>query len=319
MTRKLKPLPSDEAYAAFRADEQAAKRSARFNSGKVFRAKYPGRNRVMAKEDALDHAYRAHVRERDNLIERYPCSQPYMIQAVGLPSATRYLATRWSDQPLSTSRVQLELQSRCRKCDNCLLHRRRLWAARAVDEVAASNRTWFGTLTVNPVERFLISNRAAIAAMRAGHGNWHAMDRTNQFRYLVKEASPVITKYLKRVRKIAGVPLRYLLVSEAHEDGFPHFHMLVHEPGGPVRKAVLDAQWLLGFSRWKLVEQGNDKGAYYVCKYLSKSNLTRVRASLRYGTTQLVAASTERMLNATRLIGGEKNPLPLKQAKKAEY
>src|SRR3546814_2282418 len=51
---------------------------------------------------------------------------------------------------------------------------------------------------------------------------------------------------------LTGVPLRYLLVVEPHDDGFPHFHILMHEQDSPVRKALLEEQWRSGFSHWRL-------------------------------------------------------------------
>lgn len=94
-----------------------------------------------------------------------------------------------------------------------------------------------------------------------------------------------ITKYLKRVRKKSGAPLRYILVAEAHKSGLPHYHMLIHEcdPSRQVRHKDLTAAWSWGFTRFKLVETSNT--AWYVCKYLSKAQLARVRASVRYGLT----------------------------------
>lgn len=81
---------------------------------------------------------------------------------------------------------------------------------------------------------------------------------------------------------------------EAHKSGDPHLHILVHEPEGPVTKALLEKQWNLGFSHWRLV--GADrKAAVYACKYLGKEALTRVRASFRYGQGYAVARITERL------------------------
>ena len=44
----------------------------------------------------------------------------------------------------------LEIRARCRKCDACARWRGRQWTARAITETTRSQRTWFGTLTLNP-------------------------------------------------------------------------------------------------------------------------------------------------------------------------
>jgi hypothetical protein len=97
------------------------------------------------------------------------------------------------------------------------------------------------------------------------------------------EISKEITRYIKRVRHHSRASLRYLVVTEAHKSGDPHYHMLLHEVSQdePVRKAILKDCWDLGFTHHKLVE--NERHASYVCKYLSKSMSARVRASQRYG------------------------------------
>src|SRR3546814_8298459 len=91
----------------------------------------------------------------------------------------------------------------------------------------------------------------------------------------------LVRSWLKRVRSVTGVPLRYLLVVEPHDDGFPHFHILMHEQDSPVRKALLEEQWRSGFSHWRLVKNEDPRSVYYACKYLTKSHQTRVRASRR--------------------------------------
>lgn len=266
------------------------------------RTKYPGRNRVLHREDAADAVWRQYMREESGKHDRYACTDPYIIYGIGLPSASDAMRRYW--QGKTSGRVPVEFPNRCRKCENCLLHRRRLWAARAYDEMLASSRTWFGTLTFNPECRFLTECHASGAAKMAGLGEWRSMEPSNQYKYLADTASVEVTKYLKRVRKNSGVPLRYLLVAEAHKDGFPHFHLLLHEQSGPVRKARLEEWWLSGHSHWRLVDASDRKAAYYVCKYLSKDIRTRVRASVRYGRAHMVGRLTECMQGATRALAG---------------
>ena len=97
------------------------------------------------------------------------------------------------------------------------------------------------------------------------------------------EVGREVTRYLKRVRKESGARVRYLLVAERHKSGQPHLHIMVHEADQerPVRYATLANQWKLGFVHFKLAQ--DTKTAAYVCKYISKALLARVRASLRYG------------------------------------
>lgn len=271
--------------------------------------RYPGRDLVMSRQDAADIRYRQ-LRPEDfsGTRERFECERPYIIHALGLPSRVETINAQW--QPGKwPGKVPVEVGNRCRRCDNCLKHRRRLWTARAIDELKASNRTWFGTLTVAPHERFKAQVYASQRATRRGHGNWHSMTAPDQYEHLHSVLSPEVTKWLKRVRKAAAAPLRYLLVSEAHRDGFPHFHLLLHEPALPVTKRVLESNWRLGFSQFRLVQEQDPRSAYYACKYLAKEARTRVRASLHYGRGQFVARSTERMQAVTRAMRGSPPPV----------
>lgn len=160
----------------------------------------------------------------------------------------------------------IDIGTPCRKCTVCLKNRSKLWTKRARYEIIHSQRTWFATLTINPYWRFQFS-------LRSGSRNFHASHR---------EISKEITKYFKRLRK-AGLKFRYLCVTEAHKDGYPHIHMLMHEGATPLRKAELQHEWQFGYSSFKLVK---DPGAVgYVTKYLTKDSRTRVRASQHYGLT----------------------------------
>lgn len=260
---------------------------------------------LTSRETASDIAYRALCPDQfSGTRERFACVAPIALPLKGLPSPLDVIAQQWEDGPWRLSPVITELSVRCRKCENCLKHRKRLWAARAIDEVNASNRTWFGTLTVNPAERFRCQLLAEQWLLSRGHGAWSKQEPDNKFKALVKVLGAEITKWLKRVRKASGAPLRYLLVSEAHKDGFPHFHLLIHEQALPVTERTLRRQWRLGFSQFVLVDREAPKAAGYVCKYLTKDALTRVRGSVRYGRAHLVARSTERMLSATRSMSG---------------
>lgn len=182
----------------------------------------------------------------------------------------------------------VDITVRCRKCPNCLRTRARQWAMRAKTEIAASSRTWFGTLTMTPSEHHLAFSRAIVMYKDSTGIDLERADSDVQFKERVKALTPEVTRWLKRLRKNSGAKLRYILVAEAHKNGLPHFHILVHEAhgSGMVKHAQLAEAWNLGFTRFKLVE--NTGSAWYVCKYLSKSALSRVRASVGYGKTTLV-------------------------------
>jgi hypothetical protein len=110
-----------------------------------------------------------------------------------------------------------------------------------------------------------------------------AMPPIERTKLVAKQLMPEVTRWLKRVRKQSGASLRYLLVVEPHQDGFPHFHMLVHEASTQVSKRILEGQWNYGFSKWKLVPPGEMRHVAYVCKYVAKSAQARIRASRQYG------------------------------------
>ena len=178
----------------------------------------------------------------------------------------------------------LDMQVRCRKCAACLLWRGRQWTARAIHETQSSQRTWFGTLTLSPQALARLTERA-----NARYGD-KAASYTDALARLNREVSEELTKYIKRVRKVSGARLRYLIAQEEHKSGLPHWHVLVHEVVGsdPVLYRHLADKWELGFVKWNLIRSGeNDKAAVYACKYLNKAQSARVRASVRYGKNRL--------------------------------
>lgn len=206
----------------------------------------------------------------------------------------------------------VEMEVRCRKCGWCLLQRRHMWAHRAVEEYTHSVRTWFGTLTLSPENHFRALTRARSQELRRSPVPWDDLAPQAQFCALVREHGHDLTNFVKRVRKNSGAPMRYLIVAEAHKTGLPHFHMLVHEADFmlPVRKAVLKAAWSQGFTKWTLVN--DPRAASYVCKYLAKDALTRVRASVRYGQGPLGSQSEH------PVRGGEVDPLKV-PAQRSEH
>lgn len=251
---------------------------------------------------------------------RLNCERP-VYREYGGADAVGY-SYRYDRAQGSKNRRTIEFDTRCRRCGPCLEARKLLWRARARSEIARSSRTWFGTLTLSPDWQVWAKEKASLRLAKSGI-EWQSLNHEQQFAERVAAISPEITKWLKRVRKQSSVktrqqardrdgceasigkrcschpladyvvPLKYLMVIEEHlgggaHHGLPHFHFLIHEPDQdrPVRKSVLKAKWALGFTDFVLVpspDEGGNKFANYVTKYLTKSILCRARASLRYG------------------------------------
>lgn len=199
---------------------------------------------------------------------------------LGLVSQTPVKGFVWSKG--DNHPVWLVMHVRCRRCNWCLMQRAKEWANKARCEIEIAPRTWFATFTYRPDEQFRVLSQARAYCADRG-SQFEALSDDDQFRALVRGAGQDVTRYLKRVRKQSGGVLRYLWVAERHKSGDPHYHALFHDmdPAKPIRKTVLKEQWPHGFSRFKLVEDG--AAAWYVCKYLSKDLVTRVRGSLNYG------------------------------------
>lgn len=209
----------------------------------------------------------------------------------------------YSERPINTA-----ITVRCRRCQNCLRARGAHWRLRAQAELALAQRSWFGTLTLNDAEQVKALYRAQLAAKRRGVP-WEAPVKRapgesqedfarrvhlDQFSRVVRAIGPEIGKWLKRIRKESGAKLRYILVAEAHKSGKPHFHILISEVAGssPILKRTLQRQWKLGFSQFRLVQEG-EAAARYVTKYLTKSAIARVRASEGYGSPAKLVAHAE--------------------------
>lgn len=177
----------------------------------------------------------------------------------------------------------VEMWVRCRKCPNCLLAKASHWRNRIAAEIALSNRTWFGTMTLSPESHSSILNHARHRARQRGLGDLDAQPEADRIRY---ELAPLIREwqlFMKRVRK-QGARVRFFLVVERHKSGLPHLHCLLHEIGEPVRHRQLTSNWRLGFTNFKLVaEHKENLAARYVTKYVTKDTSSRVRASLGYG------------------------------------
>jgi len=202
--------------------------------------------------------------------------------------------------------IALDLKTRCRKCDACRARKSMYWAARAQTEFEKSPATYMVTLTMRPEEHYLVD--ALVAKQKKANG----LASAPLFQERATESGKLVTRYLKRLRKRA--PFRCLLVTEAHKEGAsavagrPHFHLLIHEKeygslispdhvadcdgwcsrcnrfqkiGEVCDVANVRKQWPHGFTR--VVRCHDARSAMYLCKYISKSMASRVRASLDYG------------------------------------
>lgn len=225
------------------------------------------------------------------------CQKPVTLELYSRPSPVN--GRNITVQPGSEVPARVIMQVRCRVCPACLRARAATWRMRAQAEFRASGegRTWFGTLTLNPEAQYRALCVARERLYKQGI-DLEALGAQEQFIERHRVISRDLTLFLKRLRANTGERFRYLLVAEAHKSGLPHYHLLLHETTGPIRKAILHETWKLGFSSWKLARDA--ASASYLCKYLSKSALARVRASGRYGkTTSVIASGSEGVTTTT--------------------
>lgn len=178
---------------------------------------------------------------------------------------------------------ELNIAAACRRCAGCLDHKRNLWGNRAYGETLRAHRTWFGTLTFTPD----LHDQALRLAMSRTWDDGVAYERLSEGEQIAANAEVLyspIQRFVKRLRK-QGSTFRYLIVPEPHKSGLVHFHVLFHETDAdkPLRKAQLEDQWRAGLSHWRVVQTGNKRAVWYVCKYLSKEAELKPRASTRYG------------------------------------
>lgn len=176
---------------------------------------------------------------------------------------------------------ELNVLAACRRCQGCIAHKKKLWVSRAYHETIVSFRTWFGTLTFTPAyhEQAL---RAAMGRVWDDGRDYHALSPDEQQAVEATVLYTLIDRYWKRLRK-EGYRFRYLAVPEPHENGLIHFHVLVHEVTPQnVPKSALERQWDAGLSHFRLVQTGDKRAVWYVCKYLGKVG-AKPRASLAYG------------------------------------
>lgn len=176
------------------------------------------------------------------------------------------------------------METRCRQCGPCLRYRSQQWAARAEREVRAATRTWFCTFTLSPHEHHMSWVRICQHLRQTGVSP-DALSATEGFKLRADAAQRLFQLAMKRVRKAGKSQIKYLLVVESHKSGLPHLHALVHEYGAPLSKRQLQGEWPHGHSLVKLIDENQASSIRYVCKYLAKQAVSRVRASMHYGET----------------------------------
>lgn len=225
------------------------------------------------------------------------CMSPVIVSMTGLRDKTLSRLSQWKTQHgvdyapghghlgayKDTERVQhIDVEVRCRKCLNCRKARAAHWRFRAITELKASVRTWFGTLTLAPENQFRMTNLARTRLLKGGT-KWEQLSEAERLQETCREITREFQKYMKRLRKKHS-GLRYLMVYEQHKSGLPHIHVLLHETATPIRHAALTAQWPLGFSKWNLVNDLHDpKAAFYITKYITKDVSIKIIASRLYG------------------------------------
>ena len=186
---------------------------------------------------------------------------------------------------------------RCRRCLPCRKAAVGYWAAAGMNMTKlaqeAGKRSWFGTLTFNQKAQDAMLDRARDEWMRENAHTtavpewWNEPLCDYRFGFVRKLVVRELQLYWKRLRK-AGHKFKYLVVIERHKTGLPHVHFLLHEQDAPIRKADLQSQWPFGFSNVSIVggksrkAAAPEKAAFYVVKYLSKSEQARQMASAGY-------------------------------------
>lgn len=171
---------------------------------------------------------------------------------------------------------------------------------------AEGGRTWFGTLTCNDDWHAELLLRA-LKRSKDPSVDFRKVERVEYWckrrkklvtaeRLVCEEAYKAlcagllheVQKYWKRLRN-DGHSFKYIAVFEPHKSGKPHCHFLLHERAGDsILKRELRERWPCGFIAASLVggtarqAADPDKAAWYVVKYLSKYQQTRIRASKGY-------------------------------------
>lgn len=190
---------------------------------------------------------------------------------------------------------------RCRQCEECMKARRNYWVAAAIEQERltreAGGRTWFGTLTLSPASHKVIEDRARMASEEPNAEHWDDLACDVRYQAVRRELYVEVRRYFARLRK-RGHKFKYFLVFERHpgkkkggtgeNKGRAHMHWLLHEANGPIRKRTLQELWPWGVTDVVLLGGKSKRtrtpkqAAFYVAKYLQKSDQARQLASQLY-------------------------------------
>ena len=192
----------------------------------------------------------------------------------------------------SSSGIISRYKVRCRRCGPCRRAMKNYWGYAAMQQTllsaAEGGRTWFGTLTCDADWQSELLLRAMKRSKEPSADWWKVDNCQERYRLVTREFLAEVQKYWKRLRN-DGHSFKYLAVFEPHKSGKPHCHFLLHElKGDSILKRELRERWPCGFIAAKLVggtaRQAPDpnKAAWYVVKYLSKYNQSRMLASKGY-------------------------------------
>lgn len=209
------------------------------------------------------------------------CQSPVTVEVHG--RAERKGSAKMLEVTPSSNRPNfVTMEVRCRKCERCLRQRSMLWRYRIQSEYSFAARTWLATLTLRPEVYADMLNITRCRLVRKGV-DLEALEPDAEWLEVERVGFEEVTKWIKRLKTNSGVPLRRLIVTEAHKSGVPHWHVLIHEQDAekPIRHRQLSGSWPLGWDSYKLVN--DHQGASYVAKYLGKELRARVRASEFYG------------------------------------
>lgn len=154
-------------------------------------------------------------------------------------------------------------------------------------EIDTAERTWFVTLTLSAKARADMNRQVAVR-MNLDRVHMKAANRQHHQDAVMYEW---VRDYLKRCRyhfeAHGGARLRFVAVTEAHKDGTPHMHLLMHTKTMITYRLLRKAKWGHGFVDARLADR---EAAEYLTKYLTKAG-GKVRASQWYGDAARILAA----------------------------
>lgn len=231
------------------------------------------------------------------------------------PLLTVWPLAPWCSEPIARSHYyrkerardrtgrEIVLLTACRQCVACRDHRFQLWGARAAAEFAHADHTVMITLTLGPTARWQLDARARAMVLDPDE----EVSFSERWPVMLKDVQAFI-KRLREQQRRRHIHVRYMVVIEPHKDGMPHAHLLLHQyPRGSLANwnetlpEVVRTLWGHGFI--KISDVADERGCFYVAKYLCKEGSIPVRASQNYGegrrTPDEVKPPRDRLAGAT--------------------